>query len=130
MEVALGAQSGSLPIRLVVVDPAEIDDDLVCDITELLTSLCARLYGRRSAANMAQRTIEAVVMNAILRTKDQAQKVHHHEWPHYLSTQKQRHRLYRKSERESFFELAGGSDRAEPRRVVERTADTSPPEMI
>ncbi|NNN13366.1 MAG: IS607 family transposase [Acidimicrobiaceae bacterium] len=60
VKAALGAQSRSLPIRLVVVDPAEVDDDLVRDVTELLTSLCARLYGRRSAANKAQRAIEAV----------------------------------------------------------------------
>ncbi|MCL5973839.1 MAG: IS607 family transposase, partial [Actinobacteria bacterium] len=50
------AQSRSL----VVVDPAEVDDDLVRDVTELLTSLCVRLYGRRSAANKAQRAIDAV----------------------------------------------------------------------
>ena len=31
-------------------DPAEVDDDLVRDITEILTSLCACLYGRRAAA--------------------------------------------------------------------------------
>ncbi|NNN12540.1 MAG: IS607 family transposase [Acidimicrobiaceae bacterium] len=56
VEAALGAQSR----RLVVVDSAEVDDDLVRDVTELLTSLFARLYGRRSAANKAQRAIEAV----------------------------------------------------------------------
>ena len=27
-----------------MVDPAEVDDDLVRDVTGLLTSLCARLY--------------------------------------------------------------------------------------
>ncbi len=43
-----------------MVDPAEVDDDLVRDVTELLTSLCARLYDRRSAANKAQRAIDAV----------------------------------------------------------------------
>jgi len=54
VEAALEAQGR----RLVVVDPAEVDDDLVRDATELLTSLCARLYGRRSAANRAKRAIE------------------------------------------------------------------------
>ena len=43
-----------------MVDPTEVDDDLVRDITELLTSLCARLYGRRSTVNKAQRAIEAM----------------------------------------------------------------------
>jgi putative resolvase len=43
--------------RLVVVDPAEVEDDLVRDMTEVLTSLCARLYGRRSARTRAQRAL-------------------------------------------------------------------------
>ena len=56
VEATLNAQSR----RLVVVDSAEVDDDLVSDVTELLTSLCARLYGRRSASDRAQKPIEAV----------------------------------------------------------------------
>lgn len=44
--------------RLLVVDPAEVDDDLVRDVTEILTSLCARLYGRRAAANRAAKAIK------------------------------------------------------------------------
>jgi predicted site-specific integrase-resolvase len=54
VEAALAAQDR----LLVVVDPAEVDDDLVSDATELLTSLCARLYGKRSAANRAKRAVE------------------------------------------------------------------------
>jgi predicted site-specific integrase-resolvase len=46
--------------RLLVVDPAEVDDDLVRDVTEILTSLCARLYGKRAAANRAARAVAAV----------------------------------------------------------------------
>jgi len=53
VEAALAA-SGR---RLLVVDPAEVDDDLVRDVTEILTSLCARLYGRRAAANRAARAV-------------------------------------------------------------------------
>jgi len=53
VEAALAA-SGR---RLLVVDPAEVDDDLVLDVTEILTSLCARLYGRRAAANRAARAV-------------------------------------------------------------------------
>ncbi|KJE22875.1 putative site-specific integrase-resolvase [Frankia torreyi] len=45
--------------RLLVVDPAEVDDDLVRDITEILTSMCARLYGRGAAANRAARAVAA-----------------------------------------------------------------------
>ena len=43
--------------RLVVVDPSEVEDDLVRDMTEVLTSLCARLYGRRSARTRAHRAL-------------------------------------------------------------------------
>jgi predicted site-specific integrase-resolvase len=56
VEAALSAQGR----RLLVVDAAEVDDDLVRDVTEILTSLCARLYGRRAAANRAARGIAAI----------------------------------------------------------------------
>ena len=46
--------------RLLVVDPAEVDDDPVQDVTEILTSLCARLYGRRAAKHRAARSTTAV----------------------------------------------------------------------
>ena len=45
--------------RLLVVDPGEVDDDLVGDVTEILTSLCARLYGPRAAADRAARAVAA-----------------------------------------------------------------------
>jgi predicted site-specific integrase-resolvase len=60
VEAALTAQGR----RLLVVDPAEVDDDLVRDVTEILTSLCARLYGRRAAVNRAKRAVEAVTGDA------------------------------------------------------------------
>ncbi|MDA8286005.1 MAG: IS607 family transposase [Actinomycetota bacterium] len=47
--------------RMVVDDDAEVDDDLVRDMTEVMTSLCARLYGRRSAAHRAARAVEVAV---------------------------------------------------------------------
>ncbi|MER6677487.1 IS607 family transposase [Streptomyces sp. NPDC000983] len=53
LEAALSA-SGR---RLVVLDPTETTDDLVRDITEVLTSMCARLYGRRAAKNRAARAV-------------------------------------------------------------------------
>ena len=55
VEAAFAAQGR----ELVVVDSAEVDDDLVRDMTEILTSMCARLYGKRVAANRAQRAIAA-----------------------------------------------------------------------
>ncbi|MFC5835958.1 recombinase family protein, partial [Nonomuraea insulae] len=45
--------------RLVVLDDGEVDDDLVRDMVEVLTSFCARLYGRRSARNRAEKALEA-----------------------------------------------------------------------
>jgi putative resolvase len=41
----------------VVTDPGETTDDLVRDMTEVLTSFCARLYGRRGAANRAEKAL-------------------------------------------------------------------------
>lgn len=55
VEAALAAQGR----ELVVVDSAEVDDDLVRDMTEILTSMCARLYGKRAAANRAKRAVAA-----------------------------------------------------------------------
>lgn len=55
VEAALRAQGR----RLVVIEEREVDDDLVRDITEVLTSMCARLYGRRSARRRAERALEA-----------------------------------------------------------------------
>jgi predicted site-specific integrase-resolvase len=52
VEAALSAQGR----RLLVVDPSGADDDLVPDVTEILTSL----YGRRAAANRAARAVAAV----------------------------------------------------------------------
>jgi predicted site-specific integrase-resolvase len=49
LEAALAA-SGR---RLIVVDSSEMNDDLVPDMIAVLTSFCARLYGRRSARNRA-----------------------------------------------------------------------------
>ncbi|MFF2199909.1 IS607 family transposase [Streptomyces sp. NPDC058145] len=55
VEAALSAHGR----RLVVVDDGEVEDDLVRDMVEVLTSFCARLYGRRSAKNRARKAFEA-----------------------------------------------------------------------
>jgi putative resolvase len=47
--------------RIVVLDDAETADDLVRDVTEVLTSLCARLYGRRSASRRAAKAVAVVI---------------------------------------------------------------------
>lgn len=46
--------------RLIVVDDTDLDDDLARDMAEVLTSFCARLYGRKSATRRAQRALEAL----------------------------------------------------------------------
>lgn len=46
--------------RLIVVDDTELYDDLVQDMTEVLTSFCARLYDRKSAKRRAQQAVEAL----------------------------------------------------------------------
>ena len=45
---------------LLVVDNSEVADDFVRDVTEVLTSLCARLYGKRGAANRARRALDNI----------------------------------------------------------------------
>jgi putative resolvase len=60
LAAALAAQGR----RIVAVDADETTDDLVGDLVEVLTSLCARLYGRRGARNRAMRALTA--------TKDRA----------------------------------------------------------
>ena len=44
---------------MLVADPGETADDLVRDMIEVLTSMCARLYGRRGARNRAMRAVTA-----------------------------------------------------------------------
>jgi putative resolvase len=44
---------------IVVVDAGETADDLVRDMIEVLTSMCARVYGRRGARNRAMRAVTA-----------------------------------------------------------------------
>lgn len=55
VESALKAQGR----RIIVVDDTEPDDDLVRDMTEVLTSFCARLYGRRVAKRKTDAALKA-----------------------------------------------------------------------
>jgi putative resolvase len=48
---------------LVVLDSGEVTDDLVRDMVEVLTSFCARLYGRRSARNRAIKAVGCAQRN-------------------------------------------------------------------
>ena len=55
LEAALSAQGR----KIVVADSGETTDDLVQDMIDVLTSMCARLYGRRGARNRAMRAVTA-----------------------------------------------------------------------
>jgi putative resolvase len=55
LEAALSAHGR----KVVVTDRGETADDLVRDKIEVLTSMCARLYGRRGARNRAMRAVTA-----------------------------------------------------------------------
>jgi putative resolvase len=55
LQAALAAQGR----RIAVVDTGETADDLVRDMIEVLTSMCARLHGRRGARNRALRAVTA-----------------------------------------------------------------------
>jgi putative resolvase len=56
VEAALAAQNR----RIMVMDPDEMKDDIVPDMTEVLTSMCARLYGKRSAQQRAEKAMAAL----------------------------------------------------------------------
>jgi putative resolvase len=56
VETLLAAQGR----KLFIIDSTEVKDDLVQDMIEVLTSFCARLYGRRSAKNRARKAIECM----------------------------------------------------------------------
>ena len=56
LEAALAAHGRTV----VVLDDAEPPDDLARDLTEVLTSMCARLYGRRSASRRAAAAVVAI----------------------------------------------------------------------
>lgn len=45
--------------KVVIVNDTEMKDDLVQDMIDVLTSFCARLYGKRAAKNKAKRALEA-----------------------------------------------------------------------
>jgi len=59
VEATLSAQGRTLT----VIEPDEMKDDIVRDLHEVIVSLCARLYGKRSAKNRAKRAIEAATAN-------------------------------------------------------------------
>lgn len=62
LEAALSAHGRTI----IVADRGETTDDLVRDMIEVLTSMCARLYGRRGARNRAMRAITAAKQTEVV----------------------------------------------------------------
>lgn len=56
--------------KLIVVDDSEMTDDLVQDMVDVMTSFCARLYGRRSARNRANRAVAAAANSPVADSPD------------------------------------------------------------
>lgn len=56
IEAALMAQGR----KIIVMEPGKVKDDLVQDMIEVLTSFCARLYGKRSARNRVKKAMEVI----------------------------------------------------------------------
>lgn len=46
--------------KLIIVDDGEATHDLIHDAVDVMTSLCASLYGHRSAKNRAKRALESM----------------------------------------------------------------------
>lgn len=56
VESALAAQGR----KVLVMEAEEMTDDIVRDLHEVIVSMCARLYGKRSAKNRAQKALKAL----------------------------------------------------------------------
>jgi len=56
VESALAAQGR----RVMVIEPDEMTDDIVRDLHDVIISMCARLYGKRSAKNRAKKALDAM----------------------------------------------------------------------
>ncbi|MFD8733565.1 IS607 family transposase [Streptomyces sp. NPDC059618] len=61
----LGAVLSVSGRRLVVLDPAGTADDVVRDVTEVLASMCARLYGQRVVKDRAAHAVAMVTGEAV-----------------------------------------------------------------
>lgn len=46
--------------EIVIINKSELKNDLVQDFVDVVTSMCARIYGKRSAKNKAQKALKAI----------------------------------------------------------------------
>lgn len=56
LESSLAAQNR----KIIVIENDEVSDDVTRDLHEVIVSLCARLYGKRSARNRAKKAMSAL----------------------------------------------------------------------
>ena len=61
VEAALAGRGG----KLLAVDESELKDDLVQDMISVLTSFCARIYGRCSAKHRAEKAIAVMAADGM-----------------------------------------------------------------
>jgi len=45
--------------NIMFIEPTEMTEDVVGDLHEVIVSMCARLYGKRSARNRAKKAMAA-----------------------------------------------------------------------
>ena len=46
--------------KIIIINKTEMKDDLMQDFVDVVTSMCARIYGKRSAKNKAQKALKAI----------------------------------------------------------------------
>ena len=46
--------------KIIIVNKEEMKDDLTQDFVDVVTSMCAKIYGQRSAKNKAQKALKAI----------------------------------------------------------------------
>ena len=56
IESSLAAQGR----KIIAIEAQEVTDDVVRDLHEVIVSMCARLYGKRSAKNRAKKAIDVI----------------------------------------------------------------------
>ena len=61
VESALAAQGR----KIVVIEPLELNDDIVRDLHEVIVSMCARLYGKQSADRRAKNAMSALAAESV-----------------------------------------------------------------
>ncbi|MFZ4773730.1 MAG: IS607 family transposase [Terrimicrobiaceae bacterium] len=57
---ALSAVLGAENRKVVIINEKEFKEDIVQDLIDIMTSMCAKIYGKRGAKNKAKKALEAI----------------------------------------------------------------------